>query len=63
MALDKVSLKNRIINELQAQGFNINGKGRDNINWIDKFAQAIANAVIDEIQQNAETSVDKEKIL
>ncbi len=63
MALDKASLKNRIINELQAQGFNINGKGRDNINWIDKFAQAIANAVIDEIQQNAETSVDKEKIL
>jgi len=63
MALDKTSLKNRIINELQAQGFNINGKGRDNINWIDKFAQAIANAVIDEIQQNAETSVDKEKIL
>ncbi len=63
MALDKTSLKNRIINELQAQGFNINEKGRDNINWIDKFAQAIANAVIDEIQQNAETSVDKEKIL
>ncbi|SNZ07693.1 hypothetical protein SAMN06265182_0970 [Persephonella hydrogeniphila] len=63
MALDKTSLKNRIINELQAQGFNINGKGRDNVNWIDKFAQAIANAVIDEIQQNAETSVDKEKIL
>ena len=63
MALDKASLKNRIINELQAQGFNINGKGRDNINWIDKFAQAIANAVVDEIQQNAETSVDKEKIL
>lgn len=63
MALDKASLKNRIINELQAQGFNTNSKGRDNINWIDKFAQAIANAVIDEIQQNAETSVEKEKIL
>ena len=63
MALDKASLKNRIINELQAHGFNINGKGRDNVSWIDKFAQAIANAVIDEIQQNAETSVEKEKIL
>lgn len=53
MALNKASLKNRIITELQGQGFGVGNLGKDGINWLDKFAQAIANAVIDEIQQNA----------
>ncbi|OMH40216.1 hypothetical protein [Desulfurobacterium indicum] len=63
MALDKTSLKNRILFELQAQGFGVGTTDKDGIDWIDKFATAIANAVVDEIQQNAETSVEGEKIL
>lgn len=37
--------------------------GRDGINWLYRFATAVANAVVDEIQQNAETSEDHERIL
>ncbi|SMO59120.1 hypothetical protein SAMN06269117_1137 [Balnearium lithotrophicum] len=63
MALSKESLRNRIINELESQGFGIGNLGRDEINWMYRFATAIANAVVDEIQQNAETSEEHEKIL
>ena len=63
MALSKSSLRDRIIAELEAQGFGVGNLGRDQTNWIYKLATAIANAVVDEIQQNAETSVEGEKIL
>jgi hypothetical protein len=63
MALSKPSLRDRIIAELEAQGFGVGNLGRDEVNWLYKFATAIANAVVDEIQQNAETSEDHERIL
>lgn len=54
MALSKSQLKDRIISELEAQGFDsaANGRGDDG-GWLPKFAQAVANAVIDEIKANA----------
>ena len=63
MALSKESLRDRIISELKAQGFGVGNLGRDSTNWLYRFATAIANAVVDEIQQNAETSEEHEKIL
>jgi hypothetical protein len=63
MALSKESLRDRIISNLKAQGFGIGNTGKDGIDWLYKFATAIANAVVDEIQQNAETSEDHERIL
>lgn len=53
MALSKSSLKSRILNELSSRGFNVNNPRKDSEPWLDKFAEAIANAVVDEIQQNA----------
>ncbi|MFQ5647485.1 MAG: hypothetical protein ACE5GM_11195 [bacterium] len=52
MALSKSSLKSRIITELAAQGFVTSGEHA----WTEKFATAIANAIVDEIQQNAEVA-------
>jgi hypothetical protein len=49
MALDKNGLKGRIEAELEAQGFTITGQHA----WASKLAQAVANAVVDEIQANA----------
>jgi hypothetical protein len=63
MALSKSSLRDRIIAELEAQGFGVGNLARDQTNRIYKLATAIANAVVDEIQQNAETSIEGEKIL
>jgi hypothetical protein len=51
--LNKGSLKDKIISELEAQGFDTGANGRDGGGWMPKFAQAVANAVIDEITQNA----------
>ena len=48
MALDKTSLKTRITTELTSQGFNLT-----NAPMTEKMAEAIANAVIDEITINA----------
>lgn len=48
MALDKTSLKTRITTELASQGFNLT-----NAPMTEKMAEAIANAVIDEITINA----------
>lgn len=53
MALSKASLKGKIITELTALGFDVGANGREGQLWIQRFAQAIANAVVDEIQQNA----------
>lgn len=49
MALSKASLKERLITELQAQGFVTEGEHA----MVQKMAEAIANAVVDEILQNA----------
>lgn len=53
MALSKSSLKDRIITELQGQGFTTTG----NHAKADELATAIANAVVDEIQANAKANV------
>ncbi len=54
MALNKSALKDRILGELTAQGFDVATNGRDNGNWLPKLAQAIANSVVDEITSNGE---------
>lgn len=53
MALDKLSLKNRILTELQNQGFGVTATDPNGNAWLDKFATALANAIIDEITINA----------
>lgn len=53
MALSKASLKSKLVSELQAQGFETQGQHA----MAAKMAEAIANAVIDEITQNAEVAV------
>ena len=54
MALSKSSLKDKILTELTGQGFDVAMSGRDSGNWLPKFAQAVANAVVDEIVQHSE---------
>ena len=49
MALSKSSLKSRIVAAMEAQGFVVN----DERVPVTKLADAIAGAVVDEIQQNA----------
>jgi hypothetical protein len=49
MALSKAGLKSRIVTEMQAAGANASGEH----SWVNKMAEAIANAVVDEIQANA----------
>jgi len=58
MALSKASLKSRIITELEQIGFTTSGQ----FAWTERFAQAIANAVVDEIQQKAEVVETGESI-
>ncbi|MGF1702971.1 hypothetical protein L4D09_22025 [Photobacterium makurazakiensis] len=53
MALSKSSLKQRIISELQTKGFVTEGEFAQAGN----MAEAIANAVVDEITQNAKADV------
>ncbi len=55
MALSKLSLKDRIITELQGQGFTTTGDHAK----ADELATAIANAVVDEIQANAKANVTR----
>jgi hypothetical protein len=62
MAMDRERLENRIISYLKKFGVNTNGAGRDEVNWIRIWAKAISYAVVDEIQQNAETVVEGERI-
>lgn len=49
MALSKSSLKKKIVAEMTAQGFVMEGE----FAMAQKMAEAIANAVVDEITQNA----------
>ncbi|MEZ8060451.1 hypothetical protein [Vibrio splendidus] len=53
MALSKASLKQKLENELKAQGFVLEGE----FAMAGKMAEAIANAVVDEITQNAQVPV------
>lgn len=53
MALNRDQLKQRIITELEALGALASGEH----SWVERFAEAIANAVIDEIQTNAQDSL------
>lgn len=53
MALSKSQLKNRIVAEMEAMGANSTGEH----SWVEKMAQALANAVVDEIQSNAQVPV------
>ncbi|MCF7482460.1 hypothetical protein L3V31_12035 [Vibrio sp. J1-1] len=53
MAMSKASLKAKLESELQAQGFVLTGE----FAMAGKMAEAIANAVYDEITQNAEVPV------
>ncbi|SJN58731.1 hypothetical protein RND59_19835 [Vibrio ruber] len=53
MALDKTSLKDKIINELKKQKFVTEGTHARS----EELATALANAIVDEIQENAEAIV------
>lgn len=55
MPLDKTRLKGMIENELKAQGIVITGEHAQ----ASKIAIAVANAVVDEIQGNAQVTVDQ----
>lgn len=45
--LSKQTLKDRIAAELAAQGFDVSAS-----DWLEKFIQAISNAIVDEVQAN-----------
>ncbi|TOZ70091.1 hypothetical protein [Vibrio parahaemolyticus] len=53
MAMSKASLKEKLESELQAQGFVLTGE----FAMAGKMAEAIANAVYDEITQNAKANI------
>lgn len=53
MALSKAALKSRIVSEMQSQGATATGEH----SWLNRMAEAIANAVVDEVQSNAEVPV------
>ncbi|ELB2875802.1 hypothetical protein [Vibrio alginolyticus] len=53
MAMSKASLKQKLETELQAQGFVLTGE----FAMAGKMAEAIANAVYDEITQNAKANI------
>lgn len=55
MALSKTSLKQKLETELKAQGFVLDGE----FAMAGMMAEAIANAVVDEITQNAIVTVSK----
>lgn len=55
MAMSKASLKEKLENELQAQGFVLTGE----FAMAGKMAEAIANAVYDEIKENAQVIIDE----
>jgi len=53
MALSKTQLRDRIVQEMRAQGATSSGE----YSWVNRMATAIANAVVDEIQTNAQVPV------
>lgn len=55
MPLSKASLKKKIETELKAQGFVLGGE----FDMVSKMSTAMANAIVDEITQNAQVNVTK----
>lgn len=55
MALDKMVLKDKIIQEVESFGFSTEGEH----SRFAEFAEAIATAVVDHIQSSAVVTVDK----
>lgn len=55
MALSKASLKTKIVNEMKAKGFVTDGEFAKSAD----LAEAIANAIVDEITANASVVVNK----
>ena len=53
MALSKATLKTKIVAEMETLGADATGAH----SWVNNFAEAIANAVVDEIQANAAVAV------
>lgn len=53
MALSKSQLQSRIVTEMQRLGATATGEH----SWVSRMAEAIANAVVDEVQANAEVPV------
>jgi len=53
MAMSKSALKGRIVSEMEAAGATAAGP----YSWVERLAEAIASAVVDEIQQNAQVPV------
>lgn len=53
MALSKISLKGKIVTAMEALGAESAGEH----SWVDRFASAIADAVVDEITESAEVLV------
>lgn len=53
MALSGTSLKGKIMTKLEAAGFDASKS-----EWIGKFAQAVADAVVEEITTNAQVTVN-----
>ena len=53
MALSKSELKARIIAEMETLGAQASGAH----SWVSRMAEALANAVIDEVQANAQVEV------
>ncbi|OEE17860.1 hypothetical protein [Vibrio cyclitrophicus] len=53
MAISKASLKQKIETELKAQGFVLDGE----FAMAGMMAEAIANAIVDEITQNAKVTI------
>lgn len=53
MSLTQQSLSAKIVKEFENQGANASGQ----YSWVTKMADAIAQAVVDEIQSNAEVNV------
>lgn len=58
MSLSSSTLKSMILGELQSRGYNINNPRKDSAPWIDRFAEAIAVAVVNHITQSAEVQTD-----
>lgn len=54
MPVTAASLKALIVTEMEAQGANASGEH----SWVEKLAEAIANAVVTEIQLNAQVVVN-----
>lgn len=50
MALSKPELKRRIIEEMEIFGASTASRH----SWLSRFAEAMANAIVDEMQENAE---------